>query len=560
MNESYPVDWHVLSGNSFQFVFSNTAEDVDFPDLSASTALRSGDTVIPFLHSHIVCLVCALACCGRWVLVCLGNPDGEYGVEQSAAALSIQDQVSSCAAAASPGASLLPYGCCVAVAFFNFLASVLANILEMERIRLGSCEMLGKSESKDMKDMCFCETLWSQPQQVFLFSGCFGVQGASLVGAAAAWTADASSVAMLAQAISCSNVRGVLVLAKCPQPSFVVSHLFSWKVLTMGPMCLSLLCLVPLRIMVLLMVLALISTIGRSNVQRAPRYVVTTRAWIRSFGLQHWNRTSALLQNMSVLSLRAKLKRMRRPSPVDLDRQDHGTYLDIVTAPQPLSPLGPMAQGHLMTVEIRGVDLISSQAPKMNKHEVPFLLRFTCEQYHKGITKWINNLWEESNMPAVNKPVRLHCKAGSVSVRLVFETRAKCQDFIARCKIDGIPYAIDSPFCCTNTNIIVRQSKSIEDRDIGKHFAPLWRELADQLKVLFPDGDDEGAFIIPALDARSQVLSTEDRRNGIGKPVFKRASRGSGQTFTLVAPELSVLGVSPEVLQRVLSHANKVNV
>ena len=45
-----------------------------------------------------------------------------------------------------------------------------------------------------------------------------------------------------------------------------------------------------------------------------------------------------------------------------------------------------------------------------------------------------------------------------------------------------------------------------------------------QLKVLFPEEDDEGVFILPALDARSQFLSIKDRRNGIGKPVFKLAS------------------------------------
>ena len=137
--------------------------------------------------------------------------------------------------------------------------------------------------------------------------------------------------------------------------------------------------------------------------------------------------------------------------------------------------------------------LILSLVPKINRHEVPFYYDSLREQYHKGITIWINNLWERSNMPAYNKPVRIHCKAGSVSVRFVFETRAKCQDFVARYKDDCIPYAIDSPFCCTNTNITVRQSKSIEDREIGKQFAPLWRELADQLKVLFLDRDDEGA-------------------------------------------------------------------
>ena len=37
----------------------------------------------------------------------------------------------------------------------------------------------------------------------------------------------------------------MVVLSTCLQPSFVVSHLFSWHVLMMGPMCLSLLCLAP---------------------------------------------------------------------------------------------------------------------------------------------------------------------------------------------------------------------------------------------------------------------------------------------------------------------------
>ena len=84
--------------------------------------------------------------------------------------------------------------------------------------------------------------------------------------------------------------------------------------------------------------------------------------------------------------------------------------------------------------------------------------------------------------------------------------------------------------------------------------------MAEQLKNLFPDGDDKGAFLIPALDARSQVLSTEDRRNGVGKLVFKLASFGSGQLFSLVSCDLSVPGGSPEVLQRVISQAMTANV
>ena len=45
----------------------------------------------------------------------------------------------------------------------------------------------------------------------------------------------------------------------------------------------------------------------------------------------------------------------------------------------------------------------------------------------------------------------------------------------------------------------------------------------------------KGVFI-SALDSRSQILSVKDRRNGIGKLVFKLAPLGGGQTFTLVAP------------------------
>ena len=283
----------------------------------------------------------------------------------------------------------------------------------------------------------------------------------------------------------------------------------------MGPMCLSLLCLVPLRIMVFLTVLALISTewvtaqsmhsskelrdilfplarfadldnhvktlseavgMATSRITSVEQTVNALSAKMASFAALEQN-VSTLTENVNSLTVHAyaRLKRMQRPSPVVPTRQDCGTYLDIVTAPQPLGPLGPMAQGHLMTVEILGVDLILSQAPKMNKHEVPSYYGSHANNTQNGITIWINNLWEESNMPAYSELVRNNCKAGSVSVRLAFETGAKCQDFVARYKDDGIPYEINNPFYCAKTTITVRQSKSLEDREVGKQFAPLWR-------------------------------------------------------------------------------------
>ena len=108
--------------------------------------------------------------------------------------------------------------------------------------------------------------------------------------------------------------------------------------------------------------------------------------------------------------------------------------------------------------------------------------------------------------------------------------------------------------------IAVRQSKSLEDQEIGKQYAPLWSVLAEQLKIIFLDGDDEGALIVSALDARAQVLSTRDRRNGVGKPVFKLAPFGNGQLFALNAPDLCIHGILDGVLQRVLSQASTANV
>ena len=139
LNDSYPVDWHVLSGLPFQLTFWNTVDVASFPDLAVSTVLRSGvvcRNVMPSSRSctlELFALVCALAFCGRFG--CLGIPDGECGVEQSAAALffMFQDQVSSGGAAASLGASLMPHGSYVAIVFFNFLASVFVIILDMER-------------------------------------------------------------------------------------------------------------------------------------------------------------------------------------------------------------------------------------------------------------------------------------------------------------------------------------------------------------------------------------------------------------------------------------------
>ena len=142
--------------------------------------------------------------------------------------------------------------------------------------------------------------------------------------------------------------------------------------------------------------------------------------------LQRWSRIS--VPSPHVCASSRHMLPQHQMFPV---RQDPGLHLNKLTAPQ---PQGPMAQGHLMTTEItrRRLDPPSNTEDEQSRSAV--LFRFPCEQYHKGITKWIDNLWEESSMPAYDKPVRIHCKAGSVSFRLVFATRGKCQDTICRKK------------------------------------------------------------------------------------------------------------------------------
>ena len=95
-------------------------------------------------------------------------------------------------------------------------------------------------------------------------------------------------------------------------------------------------------------------------------------------------------------------------------------------------------------------------------------------------------------------PVRVYCRTGTTSARLVLSSRVKCQEFVATHR--------DSP----SATILVRQSKSPG-------------VLGPKLQELFPENDAEGNFIVPALDIRAQSLSIYDRRNGVGKPLFRLA-------------------------------------
>ena len=208
-----------------------------------------------------------------------------------------------------------------------------------------------------------------------------------------------------------------------------------------------------------------------------------------------------------------------------------------------------------MTVQIRGVDLIRSQAPKMNKHEVPSYYGSCANNTTKGLRSGsiifgknptCQHTTKLSEFIARQVPCRpdLYLKQ-EPNVRTLWpdiKTMASLMKLT-------VPSAASKQLSrCVNPNRLKTVRLENNLRLCGEN----WQINSS----LFPDGDDEGAFIVPALDARSHVLSIKDRNNGVGKPVFKLASLGSGQLFTLVSLDLSVLGVSAEVLQLVVSEAN----
>ena len=209
-----------------------------------------------------------------------------------------------------------------------------------------------------------------------------------------------------------------------------------------------------------------------------------------------------------------------------------------------------------MTTETQDVDLILSQALKMNMHEVPSFCSFrvnntTLESPRGSTASGKSPTYQTATNLSEHIAKQVPCQSDSYSK----------QELNVRTLWPDIKMMVSSSKLMVHfaTAISVSQSDSrshLKDRESGKRFAPLWAILAAKLKVLFPEGDDTGTFIVPALDVRSQVLSIKDRRNGVGKPVFKLAPFGNGQVFAFTAPDLHVPGIPDDALQLVISQAS----
>ena len=104
------------------------------------------------------------------------------------------------------------------------------------------------------------------------------------------------------------------------------------------------------------------------------------------------------------------------------------------------------------------------------------MLQFPCEQSHAGVSVWLGKFWATTNVPSFNRLIRIHCRRGSPSARVVFETRAKRQDFVARYKDDGILYEVKSPFAISAQSWCVNPNRHRTEKlgDVLRHCGQFW--------------------------------------------------------------------------------------
>ena len=160
---------------------------------------------------------------------------------------------------------------------------------------------------------------------------------------------------------------------------------------------------------------------NRSSVPSVPR-------WAHS---QRWNRMSATSHRTPSLHACARSKQMQPLLQAFLARKGRGPHLDRLMAPQ---RQGPMAQGLLKKTGTQDAD------PRLSSYG--FLANNAMQACPLGLRMTLTT----AAMPTANMPVRIHCKTGTTSARLVLSTRPNCQEFVATYRDDGLLYAVDSPF------------------------------------------------------------------------------------------------------------------
>ena len=113
-----------------------------------------------------------------------------------------------------------------------------------------------------------------------------------------------------------------------------------------------------------------------------------------------------------------------------------------------------MLLGHLTLTETQYEDLILSQVQRMNVHEVPLFFDFQVNSITLACPFGSKSCCQRPTHQLSASLPELNAKQ-VLSARLVFEKRAKCQDFVARYKEDAFAPKLIASFYNTSTNIAV---------------------------------------------------------------------------------------------------------
>ena len=178
----------------------------------------------------------------------------------------------------------------------------------------------------------------------------------------------------------------------------------------------------------------------------------------------------------------------------------------------------------LTKTEKQDADSTKTQVQMMKMHEAPFSYGFLVSNAFLARTR---GLKRHSLQPTSQKGST--AKEELNSDRIVFETRAKCQDFVARSKI--LTYSVNSLFETPRVQFLFNNpvhlicERSVESlRRSGKFWLQNYKKIVHEYDT------------VPTIDFRSQVLHVFDRRYGIGVPVFLLAPVGHEQMFGVISP------------------------
>ena len=131
-----------------------------------------------------------------------------------------------------------------------------------------------------------------------------------------------------------------------------------------------------------------------------------------------------------------------------------------------------MAPGHLVTVEIRDADLIFPQTLTMSMREVPSCYGSHANNTTKGLRSGsIISVTNPTCQPTINMS-QFIAKQVPYQPDLYLKHEANVKTLLFDMKMMVSLLKLTVPFCCDKTTITVRQSKSLEDRELVSNLRP----------------------------------------------------------------------------------------